>query len=530
MSPDPAAGFSWRSCLSFPVFLGALLVAATFVAIRGNVDQVRSAPHASPAQFFLEGDLGWHITVGKQIQATHTWPTFDTFSYTATGTPWIAYEWLGDVILAAVAHAGGLRALAILFMVLQGAIVVLIYVYARLRCHNARAAFMAAVLLLPCVMNCVLRPQQIGYVYLLITLICLEGFRQGHSRALWALPVVGALWVNTHGSFVLLPVALAVYTVCGLVEGRWQGIEAVRWTDAQRVHLEVFSLLSILALTLTPYGTRLAFYPFRLALSQPLLVAFITEWRPFDWSQWFGIMLLVLLLGFLIVQILWKPAHRVEDIVLLLAAVYATANHARFLFLLVPVFAPLLATCLARWMPSQRGPGDRYLLNAALMLGIAAGIIAFFPRTGELQCAMMRRQPQGAVEYIRTHAVPTPMFNDPDWGGYLIESLGPANKVFMDGRIDIYEYSGVFADYLRIMLATPQALPLLKRYRVQSCLVMHDTALAGLLATEAEWQKVYDDGLSKIFVRKSGLAQGPQASLLPMGNNLSGAQVLVVPA
>ncbi len=508
--PGPEAAATWRKCFSFPVFLAALLVAATFVVIRGNIDQVRSAQGASPAQFFLEGDLWWHITVGKQILATHTWPTSDTYSYTAAGTEWIAYEWLGEVILAAVARAGGLSALAALFLVLQGGIILLIYVYAYLRCGNPRAAFLAAGVLLPGVMLfSILRPQQIGYVYLLITLICLERFRQGYPRAIWALPVVFALWVNTHGSFVLGLLALVVYLVCGLMKGRWAGIAAVRWTDGQRRHLEVCSLLSILALTITPYGTRLVSYLFRLALSQPLNFAVIREWRPLDWSQGLGIMLLLLLLGILIAQILFKPVQRVEDIILLLLAVYATTAHARLLVLLVPVCAPLLATVLARWVPAGRGGSDRYLLNAALMLGIAAGIAAFMPRTRELQNALPHRLPQGAVQYIRTHTVPVPMFNDSDWGGYLIESLGPAHKVFIDGRLDIYEHSGVLAEYLRIILPSPRALLLLKRYNVQSCLVKRNTALAGLLGAQPEWQKAYDDGLSILFVRKAGLARGP---------------------
>ena len=502
--PSPANPIFWRKAFSFPVFLGALLVAATFLAMRGNLDAVRSAESASSSQFFLEGDLWWHIATGKQILATHTWPTSDTFSFTAAGTEWLAYEWLGDVIVAAVDRAGGLGALAALFLMLQAAIVLLIYVYAYLRCHNVRAAFVAAAVLLPLAMRATLRPQQFGYIYLLMTLICLERFRQGRTRAIWALPVVFALWVNTHGSFVLGLVALAVYAACGLVEGQWGGIKALRWTNRERENLEVVSLVSVLALTLTPYGTRLTFYPFWLALSQRLLLEAITEWRPFVWSQWFGIVLLLLLLGFLMAQIFMKPAHRLEDIVLLLLAVYATAAHARFLLFLVPVFAPLLATVLAGRLPAHRGDGERHVLNAALMLGIAAGILVFMPSSRELQSAIAHRLPQGAVLYMRAHTVPAPMFNDHDWGGYLIESLGPEQKVFIDGRNDIYEYSGVFADYLRITAPSPQAMLLLKRYNVQSCLLQRDSALAGLLGTQLDWESVYSDTLSVLYVRARG--------------------------
>lgn len=503
LNPRPQATGAWRKYFSFPVFLGALLVAATFIAIRGNLDAVRAAPAASSPQFFLEGDLWWHITTGKQILATHTWPTSDTYSFTAAGTAWIAYEWLSEIALALVDRLGGLRGLATLYIALQSAIVLLIYFYAHLRCRNVRSAFFAAAGMLPLASQfSLLRPQEFGYVFWLITLICLERFRQGHRRALWTLPIVLAAWVNTHGSFVLGYVALAVYAVCGLVEGRRGGVEARRWSSNQRRQLEIISLLSALALTLTPYGTRLAFYPFRMAHSQHTVVAVLHEWRPLEWGQWYGIMFLLLLLSFLVAQILYRPACRLEDLVLLFLAVYATAAHQRFLLFFVPVFAPMLAVVLARWVPPLAETRDRYVLNAVLILGIGAGVVAFLPRTPELASALQRRAPEGAVEYLRSHEVPGPMFNDSDWGGYLIAARWPAHKVFIDGRFDVYEYSGVLPDYLRIMQPSPQALRLLAKYNVQSCLLKRDSALAGLIETQPEWKRVYTDDVSVLLVRK----------------------------
>jgi hypothetical protein len=486
------------------VFLGALLVGATFLTVYGNLDAVRSSRGASPSQFFLEGDLWWHITTGKEILATHTWPSIDTYSFTAAGTGWMAYEWLGEIVLALVERVGGLRGLAFLFLALQSAIVLLIYSYAYLRCRNVRAAFLAAAVTLPLAFQfTVLRPQEFGYVFLLLTLICLERFRQG-GGALWPLPILFAAWVNTHGSFVLGGVALAVYAVCGLLEGRRGGIEASRWSPQQRRQLGVVSLLSILALTVTPYGARLAFYPFQLALSQPLNVAVIREWRPLEWGQWYGIVILLLLVFFLVVQILYRPVCRLEDLVLLLLAVYATVRHARFLIFFVPVFAPMLAVLLARWVPAPGRTRDRYVLNAALILGIGAGVVMFLPRSRELASAMQHRVPLGAVVYLNAHQVPEPMFNDSDWGGYLINTRWPAHKVFIDGRFDVYEYSGVLPDYLRIIPAAPQSMRLLAKYHVQSCLLKRDSALADLLAAQPGWQTAYTDELSLLIVRKEG--------------------------
>ena len=58
--------------------------------------------------FFVDPDYWWHIKVGRDIWQTQYWPSTDIYSYTAYGTPWIAYEWLGEIMLARAASFGGI--------------------------------------------------------------------------------------------------------------------------------------------------------------------------------------------------------------------------------------------------------------------------------------------------------------------------------------------------------------------------------------------------------------------------------------
>src|SRR5215470_8818398 len=71
--------------VSFPAMMGMLLVGRVFYEGRG---------------FNIDPDMWWHMKVGEDILRTHLWPTVDAYSWTATGTPWIAYEWLGEIPLA----------------------------------------------------------------------------------------------------------------------------------------------------------------------------------------------------------------------------------------------------------------------------------------------------------------------------------------------------------------------------------------------------------------------------------------------
>ena len=80
--------------------------------------------------------------------------------------------------------------------------------------------------------------------------------------------------------------------------------------------------------------------------------------------------------------------------------------------------------------------------------------------------------------------------------------MGPERKVFIDGRADIYEYSGVFSDYLDIVRLEPDAFALLRKYDIQACLIARKAALSTVLAALADWQAVYTDETAVLYVHK----------------------------
>src|SRR5258708_1961323 len=87
-------------------------------------------------------------------------------------------------------------------------------------------------------------------------------------------------WGNTHGSFIIGIGVVGLYVVAGLFSFQAGSVEAVAWTEKQRIRLETALLLCLAVLPITPYGTQLAVYPFDMAFSQPINVANVNEWRP----------------------------------------------------------------------------------------------------------------------------------------------------------------------------------------------------------------------------------------------------------
>jgi hypothetical protein len=93
------------------------------------------------------------------------------------------------------------------------------------------------------------------------------------------------------------------------------------------------------------------------------------------------------------------------------------------------------------------------------------------------------------------------MFNDGLWGGYLIWATGPRRRVFIDGRFDIYEYSGVLIDYYNVVTLHDNPEVIFTKYHVDSALLPRGPAIEVYMASLPHWKQVYTDDVSVIFAR-----------------------------
>jgi hypothetical protein len=474
-----------RFC-SLPALLGYLLIGATFVLARNRL----CAP-----------DTFMHWAIGERILTTGRWPTIDEHSFTVTGDPWIAFEWLSEVVMAEAGRIGGMTAATALLIALSVTLVLLVFYYAWFRCARWLPAFAATTLALPLMAPFFsLRPQLLGYLCLLGTLIAIERFRRGRAAMVWLLPVLFLAWVNAHGSFIVGLGVLALHWVSALVPMRHRGIVAESWTPRERQTLLVVILLCVAVLPLTPYGGQLAVYPLKMALAQPRQLAHVIEWQPVRFANWWGNLFLLCLLFVLTSQIVNPPSHRAVDAALLILFSLAACLHMRFAILFLIAFVPVLAVRLRDWIladpPAWRFPSANLIAGSI----IAVAMVVFFPSRDELANDLRRQFPQRAAEYLRDHPVRGNLLNYYDWGSYLMWKF-PENKVFIDTRGDVYEFAGVLDDYFRLALLKPGALSVLRTYDIEACLLPQGMSLVTVLAVLPGWKCAYADELAVIFVR-----------------------------
>ena len=476
-------GLKWA--ISFPAMLGMFLIGRVFYDVR---------------DFVVDADVWWHIKVGQDILRTHHWPTTDAYSFTAAGTPWIAYEWLGEIVLALVYRAGGVVSLCVFLIAFGSVILLSLYWLATVRSGNSKAGFLSVLFLaFLALASFTLRPQMFGYLFLILTLLMMEKYRRGVSWPLWTLPLIFLVWVNTHGSFIIGIGVVGLYLVAGLFSFQRGSVEAVAWTPKQRLRLETVLLLCLAVLPITPYGTQLAAYPFDMAFSQPINVANINEWRPMPFELVGGKIFLGLVVIFFLLQMLFKFSWRLEELLLVAGGTAMACLHVRFILLFVPFCAPVFATMLARWVPAYMRQKDKYIANAVLMAGVAAAMIHYFPTRAALDKKVAQTNPVAALTYLRAHPIPGKMLDYYGFGGYLIFAGRP---VFIDGRGDLYERSGVLGDYVHLNEFKPGSLGILRNYGIDACLLGTKQSLAAVLLATLEWRRVYSDDTSVIFVRQ----------------------------
>ena len=75
--------------------------------------------------------------------------------------------------------------------------------------------------------------------------------------------------------------------------------------------------------------------------------------------------------------------------------------------------------------------------------------------------------------------------------------------MFIDGRADVYAWTGVFADYgaWATLRADPNVL--LEKYRIDFCLLSVSAPLARVMRYLPGWSESYSDSQSVIFSRTS---------------------------
>jgi hypothetical protein len=256
-------------------------------------------------------------------------------------------------------------------------------------------------------------------------------------------------------------------------------------------------VLSFAALFVNPVGSRLLLYPLDVMLNQKGL-AHIAEWQAVQFNDLRACASIGLAGCVLLAALIKRSELHLEELALLIVGFGMAARHQRMLFVFGILAAPVVCRLLSDAWDRYDARRDRWGPNAVMMALSVSLMIWAFPSRKELDLQVSKANPVRAVDFIRRSGLSGRMLNEYVFGGYLIWAA-PEHPVFVDGRGDIFDWTGVLADYGKWAQLQSDPNMLLKRYRIDFCLLSRESPMVHVLPLLPGWQQVYSDDVSVIF-------------------------------
>jgi len=438
-------------------------------------------------------DLYLHIAVGREILAHHSVPDHGIFSGSMPNAPWVAHEWLSAVAFASLYDHFGWGGIVVCVGVLIGIAIGLLAAEVS-RTLGPLGGLCCSILAWGlCVQHLVARPHVLTFPLLVVWMAAHVRARHDDRVPPFSLVPVMMLWANLHGGFMfglVFSVLFAAEAVFESPTAQRARTAAIRWA--------LFVGAAILAAAITPQGIRGLLFPFQvLAMSTPTADMF--EWAPSSLENNAPLLLWCLLLLFAVLQFgVRLPLCRSVMLLLLIYMAFAHRRHTELLGLGAPLLLqyaladalqPPVRAFAANWSALARPAVDRTMLAAALVVAAIAG---YFSCANVVHGAD-RFTPEAAFDAVAARGIPGPVFNEQNFGGYLIFRGVPP---FVDGRVDMYG-----DEFMRRYLAVDQLTGLLEQYHIAWTILYPGNPRTTVMDNLAGWKRVYADATAVVHVR-----------------------------
>jgi len=444
-----------------------------------------------------DGDIWWHMRTGEWILQHHSVPRVDAFSGPAAGQSWVAYSWLFELIVAKLFLWKGLVGLAMyttgMILVISAAVY---HMVRRLQADLAVAALLTFAAMFGMGRMFTPRPWLFTILFFVLELDILAQVRRtGKTRELLWLPVIFAFWANVHIQFVDGLMVLGFAWVHAILARRQPAMES----RVRPLWLGAALFASVLATLVNPYGWRIYAVAHDLATQAGALNK-ITELQAIPFRNLADFLILLLAMGSA-AALAWQRRPAYFEGGLLIFAAVLTFRSQRDVWVMATVAAMILASTISRKGRTDGGL-PRFTTRMTVVIAafvLAAGFSVFRVNNAELESRMTSDWPIQAVEAIQQKGYPGPLFNDFNWGGYLIWNLRV--PVSIDGRQNLYGDPRMD----RSVATWGGAPDWASDSELRSAgLVIGPTGapLSQLLKTDPHFQLAYSDKVATVFVAK----------------------------
>jgi len=489
-----------------------------------------------PNFLFGDGSTGWHIVTGMHILETGSIPHTEILTATFAGKPWVAYQWLADLLMALCVKAGGLNLLAVACSL--SIAFLFLTLYDRMR-RDGLSVFLSLVFVvvgaLLSAMHFLARPHLANFWGLYLFATKMDDYWTDKIDAkklfLWLVPAM-LLWTNMHPAFALGIGVTGIYFLVAILASFTSKSPNEAQKYRGRLKPLFILLVCLAAVTLiNPYGIDLHQYIYSYLKTKASVISQTDEFQsPTFHGDLHSICLEILFFG--LIAGLYRSAKNISVPRLLTVVVFAhmalqaKRNMPLFAITSLPAIGQLLGNLKAgtERIPTNPPPLQKIILRVkksfadfeaqelmckmhivpiafSAFLVIAAmmgGSVAGYPilKSGFDE----KNKPVKTLEYaVKNNLDPAHAFNYDNWGGYLRYKLGKG--VFIDDRADFFP-EPFYLEYASVSRALPGYEKVLEKYKLYWVIMPPNSLVGGELSKNPDWKVVAEDKGSRLWLNE----------------------------
>lgn len=421
-----------------------------------------------------------HLATGRLILDEGSVPTRDPYTYTAAGEPWTVQSWLASVAYAGAERLAGPVGLRLLVLLVFGLAAWLLWRLTEPAASLLVRFGLTTVALLVATGLWSERPYMVGVIGIALVWLASEG-----RLPWWSMVPLLWIWGNSHGSFVLAPVLVALLLLGGAMDRRSR-----RWGDVpeheKRVALAVIAGTVLAAAG--PLGLRALTFPL-VAAERSDVFEQVTEWQAPRFRSPSEMAYLAFVVLALVLLARWGRSWRM---ILPAAAFVAASLYAQRNIVIATVV--LVAVC-ARSAPTVGSLRSAERPRLGRPVAVVVAVLLFLVAASTLlttTSAIDDDYATAPIAWLEATDVDGRVATDV-FTGNLLEALdGATGEVFVDDRFDALP-DDVFQDLLQLQRGGTRWEHALDRHDVDTVVWGATTPLASLLRADASWRVAFSD-------------------------------------
>ena len=465
-------------------------------------------------RLLIDCDTGYHIRAGEYIINTFSVPKLDIFSFLTPALPWTAHEWLSEVVMAMVHGAFGLTGSVIFFSLIISLIYCLLFKVIRMNSGNIiLATFIVLIVLTVSQVHWLARPHIFSLLLLLIWYYLLDEYEYKQRNYLYLLPPLMLLWVNLHGGFLAGFILLGVYLAGNIIKSiSSQGKER----DLYKTKASLLGLITVACLLVSlinPNGYHILLFPFNL-ISNTFIMDNISEFLSPNFHTFIAKAFEFILLLMFTIFATSRVRLNIIELGMVLLFTHMSFSSKRYIPLFCIIVAPVLMRKIQQLLKSTDGKIVDFINRRSISISetdatakgyvwpiLSIVLVIVLAANGKIEYKFdVKTKPVAAVEFLKKENIRGNMFDNDEFGDYIIYAAWPEYKVFFDGRSDMYGVERL-KEYIKVANVKPGWDEVLSKYKISWIIYNSNSSLSLLLMERDDWKLIYADTVANIFVK-----------------------------